>query len=200
MSRATLGKLTAAAAGCALLFGGSYWFKHKEKVEAQIGTPKPEVIDRDRVKSCLDSDAHKIAKQTQKTTLGALLKIARPADLPRDGHAGPYADTRIPPVETTVWRIEARLKEIVEREDGDLYLVLEDKGSRTVAEVPPFELNNRFHGHVEQVRKHLETRFKPTRQPRPLDLPIIVEGVGFFGRASSGNGARLHPVTSVQFP
>ncbi|MCB8932607.1 MAG: hypothetical protein H6534_04100 [Chthonomonadaceae bacterium] len=165
------------------------------------------VLRREVVKWALDDAADKIDRRPQTATIAALLALPRPADLRSDDSSPRYQDKRIAPLETTIWRLEATLTSIVLREDGDLYLVLVDgRGGIMVGEAPNVEecKGSVFRDSIAAVWDQLVERFQPTQRPRPLDLRVTIEGIGFFGRSTDRegahhSGARLMPITRIQF-
>lgn len=154
------------------------------------------------VKRCTDPEAGQIDTKPRRTTVEGLLQMARPSDMGKGIDAPKYQNHRIANFETSTWSVKAKIVNIVLREDGDFYMVVESPGgARTVCEVPDPSLckGSRFLKQLTQVRETLRKRFNPTRQPRTVDATADLTGIGFFGRQGKGNnGARLMPLTGVK--
>ena len=139
------------------------------------------------------------------TTIAAMARLARPDGLAGDLSTPMYQVRRIAPFETQVWRLDATIKSVVLREDGDFYLVVQDaSGARAVVEVPdPAKCKgSALEPRIAATRRVLEARFHPGKAPKDADAKATFEGVGFFGFAKKGgqgakNGARLMPGTGV---
>ena len=178
------------------------------------------------VKRGTDPNATKIRRKPVSTTVERLLAARRPADLPADTRAAKYDAARVRGLETTVWSVKARIVEIVLREDGDFYMVIEGaNGGRTVAECPDPSLcaGSAFLKEITAARAALEAKFHPTKQTQKVNVPATLIGVGYFGfqgrpvpagapqgsavpnttpgaiPPDKGNGARLMPLIGVKF-
>lgn len=149
------------------------------------------------------------------TTIDALRALPAPAALPA---------TRIPPTETTVYRIHATLTAYKREADGDYHLVLtnpsEPNGLGTkplgtnslgtiIAEIPdPRAVDERspFRTAITAARSLAEAHL-PVQAPGAIhttSLPVTVTGVGFFDRlhgqtGCAPNGIELHPVIALTF-
>lgn len=156
------------------------------------------------VKRAFDSGAASLSLKPRDTTVESLLEFARP-----DGVNGPqYQEKRITPLETTVWRVKATIKEIILRADGDFYMVIEGaSGARTVVEVPDPRLcpNSKLIKQIQQVRNRLAAKYHPSGQPQKVSDKVEIVGVGFFGRQGKDtrgnitNGARLMPGIGIKW-
>lgn len=195
----------------ALLFLGSCGCLNKggkssEFMEETIPgiAPRPA---REDLSHALDSRAESINPTPRDTTIEVIVGQERPADLADDCSSPQYQDKRIAPFETTVWRVVAALIRVVLRPDGDIYLVLQDsEGRQIVAEAPPIIATEKSHLSQElaDVFSRLQKEFLPNVNPKTIHRPIVVEGVGFFGKASKRegaphNGARLMPILNYKF-
>lgn len=193
------------------------------------GGPRPgqrREASRISVKRGSDAGAKRMSRKVVPTTLEHLLSLRRPSDLPADTRSTKYESRRAAPLETTVWSVKARIKEIVLREDGDFYMVIEGaNGGRTVAECPDPKLcvGSAYLKELKKTRAALEAKFHPTKQVQRVDVPVTLVGVGYFGfqgrRVPAGapigsaaphaapdalpherdNGARLMPLIGVRF-
>ncbi|CAN5477124.1 hypothetical protein BH11ARM1_BH11ARM1_14500 [soil metagenome] len=161
--------------------------------------PSPAALARRSVKSTLDTDASKIVKTPKVTTIEDMMATKAPeGDL-----AG-----RVAPFETTTWQVEATIKSVELKKDGDFYMVLEgDKGGQTVVEVPDPKtvVGSPFEADITTTRKELEEKYHPTPEVKELNEKATITGVGFLGwgkkgKAATGkSGPRLNPGTTVTF-
>src|SRR5205085_8032032 len=115
-------------------------------------------VERWRVKVGLDPDA-RLVKQNivVATTIVHLRSLHPPATLPRL--------SRVRPVETTVWAVDAILLRYKIEEDSDVHLVIADTGGRTmIAEIPdPSCVGSQspFLAAIRTVRRAFAARFHP---------------------------------------
>ena len=175
-------------------------------VATSLAAEKDEV--REAVKHGTDRTASKILLTPKAATIEDLAKLKRPLDLPNDLKSRKYEKGRIAPLESTIWRVDCRLKEIVLSRDGDFRLVIESQsGARTIVEVPdPRECRHSpFLKGISKARQELARRFHPTKAVQKPDALIEITAIGFFGplKKSSknvpANGARLMPAIAVKF-
>ena len=160
-------------------------------------------VERWAVKTLSDPDRERVRLQdTVSTTVDSLVGLVRPPIL--SGIA------RSDPVETTVYRVEARLLALFGEADGDYHLVLASPRDPTItmiAEVPdPGCAGACASGYAEtyaKVRqKLLDFLNSPQSEARPL---VRITGIGFFDyihgqRGVAPNGIELHPLLDVEFP
>jgi hypothetical protein len=121
---------------------------------------------------------------------------------------------RVPRYETTVWVLEARIKEYTKEDDEDYHLVLEDvNGNTMVAEIPnppcvPATAPDLIKEKLKIVRDDFDRRYsgraRPTSAPKPGNAKIRIAGIGMFDRAHgqlgrAENGIELHPVLGIEF-
>ena len=156
------------------------------------------------IKRATDDGATGLGKLApKKTSIEEILAIVRPDGMRQGQDASRFQTKRVESFETTVWTLEATIKEIIVRPDGDFYMTIEGvTGARTVVEAPDPKLckDSKLLAQITAVRKILEEKFHPTAQPMKVDVKATLTGVGFFGNASSkSNGARLMPATDVKF-
>jgi hypothetical protein len=151
------------------------------------------------VKTFRDRDRDLVRMQPVDATVAELSWMPRPAD---DSFRGLR---RIPPVELTVYRVEARLRDVIDGLDGDIHLLLADPKdpSRTmIAEIPMpmFAIGSGLGEIFEQERREVR------RRRRSRGAIVQVTGIGFFDPSTHdtlgvprGNGLELHPVIALKF-
>lgn len=149
------------------------------------------------VKTFRDRDRDRVRMEPVDTTVAELSRIPRPDSFP--------GLRRIPPVELTVYRVEARLRDVIDGSDGDIHLLLADRKepARTmIAEIPlPLLAVGSGLGDVfEQERREVRAR------RRPRGAIVQVTGIGFFDPSTHdrpggtpSNGLELHPVIALKF-
>jgi hypothetical protein len=165
------------------------------------------------VKTGADTDAARIdSALTTPTTIEALSAQQALAPTP--------PSTRVSPVETTIWALDATLVGYKLEQDGDYHLVLADANSNTmIAEIPdPAEVDpsSLFLSEITNARQAFDARFQQQTQAlqalaQPgiaapmivqIAVPVHVTGIGFFDfiHGQTGvapNGVELHPVLSI---
>ena len=158
--------------------------------------------DRWAVKTLSDRDRDLVHLRPVNTTIEELGALDRPPDVASATRAGPE--------EMTVYRVEARLRRLIQEDDRDWHLVLESPRDSTVtmvAEMPDPECagacSSGFAERFARVRSVLFDRLNaPGGERRPL---LRVTGVAFFDYphgqiGAAPNGIELHPVLEVEFP
>lgn len=174
------------------LFGFSRLRAAKERRQA---LERPVVVmppPRLEVQRALDAAARQISPVAKASTVAALMAAPRP-DLDQ-GRAGP--------IETTIWKVRARVVESQLHDDGDIYLVIESGGKRCVAELPdPAKcVGSPFHDEIARLRKRLEAELEPTGQPKKIGREADLTGIGFFGpHGRANNGVRLMPLLELDW-
>jgi hypothetical protein len=157
-------------------------------------------IERWAVKTGTDPAAAKISLATiTGTTIAQLAAIPPPPYLP--------PATRIPPVETTVYRLHATLREFKTEADSDIHLVLDNGTSHMIAEIPDpacVSPSSPFLPGITTARSQFTTRYTPSDVWQQSGQPVTVTGTGYFDslHGQTGvavNGIELHPVLSVTF-
>ena len=151
------------------------------------------------VKTFRDRDRGRVRMEPVDATVAALSRIPRPPDSALRGLR------RIAPVETTVYRVRARLRAVIDGVDGDIHLLLADpeEPARTmIAEIPHpmFAIGSGLGDVFRRERSDLR------RHPRERGAVLEVTGIGFFDPyrhdkpgAPPTNGLELHPVTALRF-
>jgi hypothetical protein len=164
-------------------------------IRAQCG------VERWNVKTGVDPDANfiKLASITP-TTISGMVAIATPALLPEN--------SRVAPVETKVWVLNATLREYVRAYDSDYHMVLTDEAGRTmIAEIPAPNCvgpSSPFAAGIANARSQFNAKFTPTTFFQTANVPVQVTGVGFFDHLEgqqgvAPNGIELHPIIDIKF-
>jgi hypothetical protein len=165
-------------------------------------------LERWSIKTLMDPAASSLPKNPVDSSIARIVNMKPPAD--------PDARmSRLPPLETTLWRVRARLIGYKLEPDSDFHLVLADPvtGASMVAEIPASYCTASPEGkkfataraNVIRIGHHpAEARhfwWLDYHGATPPTVTII--GYGFWDeehgqRGASANGAELHPVLSVQ--
>jgi len=153
------------------------------------------------VKTGTDPDASRIDLQHGvATTVAKLDALPAPVHLPRD--------RRIPPVETTVYRVHATLIAYKHERDGDYHLILRGRSGQTmITEIPDPSCvgsGSPLARGIARARREFNARFRAEDHYRHTHVPVTVTGVGFFDfpHGQTGvapNAIELHPVLDVAF-
>jgi hypothetical protein len=165
------------------------------------------------VKTGADTDAGRIdSALITPTTIEAL--SAQQALIPTP------PSTRVSPVETTIWELDATLVGYKLEQDGDYHLVLADASNNTmIAEIPDpaaVDPSSLFLSEITNARQTFDARFgqqtqalKALIQPDTatpmivqIAVPVHITGIGFFDfiHGQTGvapNGVELHPVLTI---
>ncbi len=159
-------------------------------------------VERWSIKTGTDPDARLVDLRTVvPTNIIHLRALPAPAQ--------PPLNSRVRPVETTVWGLDATLVRYKQEDDSDYHLVLSDAGGRTmIAEIPAPECvgaSSPFLPAIRAVRAAFTAAFHPTTASfQRVTVKVHVTGVGFFDfkHGQSGvapNAIELHPVLSIQW-
>ncbi len=148
-----------------------------------------------------DADANLVnLSSATATTLSYLTNLAVPASIPDNN--------RVQPTETTLWVVNATLKQYQKQADSDYHLLLADGlGHQMIAEIPSPNCMNPgspFYNGVVRARADFDARFSATSALKSADVPVQITGVGFFDylEGQTGvapNGIELHPVIDIVF-
>jgi hypothetical protein len=158
-------------------------------------------VERWSVKVGMDPDARLVDQRTAVPTNIVQLR-ALPAP------ASPPLNSRVRPVETTVWSLDAILLRYKQEDDSDYHLVLADTGGRTmIAEIPSPACvgpSSPFLPAMRAVRGAFTAAFHPTISFQHVNVMVHVTGVGFFDfkHGQSGvapNAIELHPILSIRW-
>lgn len=158
-------------------------------------------VERWAVKTGTDTGGRRInLNVVTSANIFHLRSLPAPGDLP--GYS------RIPPVEDTVYRVQARIARVKIEADSDYHLVLEDAGGRTmIGEIPDPRCvgsSSPFLPRIRAVRSTFDRRYTVTEQWQRINAPVTITGVGFFDfkHGQSGvapNAIELHPVLGIAF-
>jgi Bacterial Ig domain len=157
--------------------------------------------ERWSVKTGTDQDADLVnLGSVNPTTVADLISRVPPDPIPKT--------SRVPPVETKVWRVDAVLTGYKREDDSDYHLVLTDSAQNTmiveiahpdcVVQGSPFAQGN------ASAREEFNAALHATSSFKPASIPVRVTGVGFFDfiHGQTGvapNGIELHPVLDILF-
>lgn len=134
------------------------------------------------------------------TTLATLTALAAPNPIPDN--------KRVQPIETTLWVVNATLKQYQKQADSDYHLLLIDgAGHQMIAEISspncvapgsPFAVG------VARARAQFDAKLNATSAMKNANVPVQITGVGFFdhlaGQAGvAPNGIEIHPILDIVF-
>ncbi len=117
-------------------------------------------------------------------------------------------DTRIEPVEMTVYRIDnVTLTHYNEQKDDDYHLVIEDSDeNEMIIEVPHPDCmgDSPWVDLVERARAKVDAELDVTSKFKDANVPVSVIGVGFWDKKHgqkglAPNGIELHPILDICF-
>ena len=134
-------------------------------------------MERWAVKTGMDPDARLVnQKLVVPTTIIHLRSLPAPTSLP--------LRSRLRPIETTLWAVDAILLRYKVEDDSDVYLVIADTGGRTmIAEIPSPQCvgaSSPFLPAIRSVRRRFTARFGPTAFWQRPRIRVHVVGVGFW--------------------
>ena len=157
--------------------------------------------DRWGIKTLSDRMRRQVTGPPVLTTVAALAAIPRPSRRPQQ--------TRLAPVERTIYCVEAWLLTWEDQEDEDVHIVLMDpQDGRTtmIAEIP----QSRCAGACSSGYAHLFTAARNALRrgiaaATADTVRVRVMGVGFFDKDhgqtwAAPNFVELHPVLGIEFP
>lgn len=134
------------------------------------------------------------------TTLAALTALAPPNPIPDN--------KRVQPTETTLWVINATLKQYQKQADSDYHLLLVDgAGHQMIAEIPSptcLPSGSPFVAGVTRARTQFDAKFTAGSTLKSANVPVQITGVGFFDYLAgqtgvAPNGIELHPILDIVF-
>jgi hypothetical protein len=156
-------------------------------------------VERWPVKTLTDSMANQVNLVPRTTTVRALRHLPRPDSAPQDA--------RVRPVETTTYRVRARLVESRFEDDSDFHLVIADlrTGGTMIVEFPAFSCAGTAAPALRRRMQAARLAFiRACGFPSASDFDQLrgtatITGVGFFDydHGQSGvapNAIELHPV------
>jgi len=157
--------------------------------------------ERWAVKTGTDADAAQVQVSSfTPTSIASLIGLAPPNPLP--------PSNRVPPVETTMWVVNATLTSYKLEDDSDYHLVLRDDAGQTmIAEIPSPDCvgsGSPFANQIRNARLEFDARLQASKTFQVANLPVEVRGVGFFDfkHGQTGvapNAIELHPVLDIIF-
>ena len=154
--------------------------------------------ERWAVKTGTDAAAVQVdTTHVQDSTVTALGAVPRPTD----------PTTRVPGVETTVYRIRATLTSYKLESDSDLHLVLSAGAGHTmIGEIPSphCDAGSAFATPIATARAAFDTHLREEDGFVSDGESVTLTGVGFFDfdhgqRGVAPNAIELHPVLSISF-
>jgi hypothetical protein len=134
------------------------------------------------------------------TTVAALTALAAPNTIPDN--------KRVQPVETTLWVINATLKQYQKQADSDYHLLLTDgAGHQMIAEISSPSCvapGSPFAAGVARARAQFDAKFNANSTLKTANVPVQITGVGFFDHLEgqvgvAPNGIELHPILDIVF-
>ncbi|MEO7970125.1 MAG: hypothetical protein ABI698_02415 [bacterium] len=134
------------------------------------------------------------------TTLAALTALAAPNSIPDN--------KRVQPTETTLWVVNATLKQYQKQADSDYHLLLIDgAGHQMIAEIPSpncVPAGSPFAAGVSRARAQFDAKFTATSALKNANVPVQIKGVGFFDYLAgqtgvAPNGIEIHPILDIVF-
>ena len=155
--------------------------------------------ERWTVKTGTDADAGLVNLNTiAPTTVSTMAALPVPSNLPEN--------SRVPPIETTVFALSATLTQYKLEDDSDYHLVLQDATGKTlIAEIPLpgcVGQNSPFLSAISHARSQFNAHLTATNSFKAANIPVQITGVGFFdflhGQIGvAPNGIELHPVLDI---
>lgn len=173
-------------------------------VDGQCYTPAPPTacgVERWAVKTGTDSTASKVAVDTAiPSAVSTLRSITAPLSLP--------AASRLAPVETSVYVVDATLSLYRMTDDSDYHVVLVDNAGQTmIVELPHPDcvgVSSPFRAAIASARATFDAQLRATSSFKQASIRVRVHGIGFFDsiHGQTGvapNGIELHPVLKITF-
>jgi hypothetical protein len=156
--------------------------------------------ERWSIKTLSDSAAGKVNFRPKATTVRALRRKRSPG-------VG-RSDPRIPPAETSTYRVKAQLVEMKREDDRDIHLVIAAPDNRAltmIVEFPDVKCQGAKQSRKRDAMRKARAAFEracdqaPTSSFRQLRGTATITGVGFFDvkhgqRGIAPNGIELHPI------
>lgn len=167
---------------------------------AATATAAPRGPSRADIKNGGDPDAATVQLTPRPLSVEALTTMPLPAGF--TGNLEDSPNRRVGEFERQIWSVEATLRSIQLRSDGDYYIEFTDSdGRQGVMEVPDpaASHDSPLHPLIAAARHTLEARYHPTTVKQQLNDAAVLEGVGFYGFRGHQNGGRLAPGISVSF-
>jgi len=157
-------------------------------------------LERWSVKTGTDGGARSVNQRYHfPTTISRLDALTPPGALP--------ARSRVRPVESTVYTLDATLLRYKQEADSDYHLVLSDGQNTMIAEIPAAYCtgaNSPFLSGIRTARYQFSQHYSVENRFKYTHAHVRITGVGFFdfSHGQSGvapNAIELHPMLDVQF-
>jgi hypothetical protein len=168
--------------------------------------------DRWAVRTGTDRDVstvHDRPNEEERRTVEDLARLPRPGALPLNQPSPAFQDRRIPPVETTTYRVEADIIGYQRESDGSYSIVIQGTSGATMIVGLPLarDVGTRWRTQVEDARGQFERHFHgapPGSVPQRARVHATIRGVGFFDQGgdragAAPNGITLQPVLGLSF-
>lgn len=152
------------------------------------------------LKRGLDPEVGAIRMTPKPLTVAELSKMPLPPSF--TGSLEDNQNQRIGDFERQVWSVNATIKSIQLRSDGDYYMEIEGPdGAKSVMEVPDPALckGSPLQASIAATRKALEARYHPTTVKKQLNDAATLQGIGFYGPRGNQAGGRLMPGLAIAF-
>ncbi len=156
--------------------------------------------ERWSVKTGTDPDVGIVNRIAQPTTITSLLALPAPKTLP--------AANRIAPTEEQVFRLtDVTLQQFKLEADNDIHLIVSDGKHTMNVEIPSpkcVKSGSPFAAEIAKTRATFTAKYTPSSNFTTANIPISVDGVGFFDklhgqRGGAANGVELHAVLDLCF-
>jgi len=180
--------------------------------QASPTPPAPLKPGKDRwlVKTASDASANGVKRRPEKTSIEKLRTLPRPADYPLNSTPAKYQTERAGLAESSIYSVEADIVECRLMPDGDYHVVMRGASGETmVLEMPDPDPaftspSSPFAYAIRAAREQFESKVKPERAAKPLNLHARITGIGFFGRQygktpAKGNLLQLHPAVDFEW-
>ncbi len=194
-----VGLATFAAVGARQIYAG-HMPREADQSEREPVTGNACGVERWSVKTGTDAGARSVNQGYHfPTTISRLDALTTPAALP--------SRSRVRPVESTVYTLDATLLRYKQEADSDYHLVLTDGQNTMIAEIPAAYCtgaNSPFLSGIRTARYQFSQHYSVENRFKYTHAHVRITGVGFFDfpHGQSGvatNAIELHPVLDVQF-
>ncbi len=160
-------------------------------------------VERWAVKTLTDSDAAKVNFQAVPGSVGTLVSLPKPAALPKN--------SRIAPVELTVYTVKAHVEEFKLENDSDIHVVISNPDDPNETMIVEF-VNTQCIDPAKAIQETAMAKTRedfigicgePARKFLTCEVDVEITGVGFFdfihGQTGvSPNGIEIHPVLAIK--
>jgi len=194
-----VGLATFAVVGARQMYAG-HMPRKADQSEREPVTGNACGVERWSVKTGTDAGARSVNQRYHfPTTVSRLDALTPPGALP--------SRSRVRPVESTVYTLDATLLRYKQEADSDFHLVLTDGQNTMIAEIPAAYCtgsNSPFLSGIRTARYQFSQHYSVENRFKYTHAHVRITGVGFFDfpHGQSGvapNSIELHPVLDVQF-